>query len=305
MAVPDYQSIMLPLMHFLSDGGEHSMRDLTEHLAQFFRLTETEREDLLPSGKQRRFDNRVGWARTALKKAGLLEIPREAYVRISPRGRELLAERPEKITDKLLMRYPEYLQYKGFDSQQNAEATSQTGAEPGASPKERLEFAFGELQRTLLGDILEKVKASTPAFFETLVVDLLSAMGYGGSRRDAARALGRSGDGGIDGEIKEDPLGLDMIYIQAKRYTTGNVPAAAVRDFVGALVGKNARKGVFITTSGFAADALKFADRVEGKRLVLIDGTTLAKLMVENGVGVAITDTLKIGKIDEDYFDQG
>jgi len=301
MAVPDYQMIMLPLLRLASDGAEHSIREATEQLAKFFQLSDADREDLLPSGKQRRFDNRVGWARTALKKAGLLESPRESYIVITLRGRDVLAEKPEKITDKMLMRYPEYLQYKGLENAQGS--TEPALADPGASPKERIETAYGELLGSLLGDILERVKRSSPSFFEALVIDLLTAMGYGGSRRDAARALGRSGDQGVDGEIKEDPLGLDMIYVQAKRYTTANVPASDLRDFVGALVGKSARKGVFLTTSGFAADAMKFAERIEGKRLALIDGPTLARRMVEHGLGVTATEALKISKIDEVYFD--
>jgi restriction system protein len=299
--------LLLPLLKLTTDGDEHPLRDITEMLAAEFHLTADERAELLPSGQQR-FVNRVGWARTALKKAGLLEAPRRACVCITNRGREVLVSGIEHLSDKYLMRFPEYLEYKGMNGVRSPSAppllVPKPEEESAATPQERLEQAYTELSAAFAQDVLAKVKSCSPSFFERLVVDLLVKMGYGGSRRDAGSAVGRSGDGGIDGVIKEDELGLDMIYLQAKRYTTANVPIGDVRDFVGALVGKRARKGVFITTSGFQEDARRYAQTIEGKTLVLIDGITLAHLMLKHELGFSVTDTYKIGRIDEDYFDE-
>jgi restriction system protein len=303
--MPTYEDLLLPILKISADGNEHAMRDLTETLAAEFRLTADERAELLPSG-QPRFANRMGWARTALKKASLLESPRRACIRITDRGREVLSSGVATIGDKYLMRFPEYLEYKGINGNGSASTTPVLASTPEitATPQERLEQAYAELSEALAQDILAKVKSCTPSFFEHLVVELLVKMGYGGSRRDAGSAVGRSGDGGIDGVIKEDELGLDMIYLQAKRYTTASVPIGDVRDFVGALVGKRARKGVFITTSGFQKDAADYAQTIEGKTLVLIDGRTLAHLMLKHELGFSVTETYRVGRIDEDYFDE-
>jgi len=303
--MPTYEDLLLPILKLTADGSEHHLRDLTENLAAQFHLTADELAEVLSSG-QPRFANRMGWARTALKKAGLLESPRRAYFRITDRGREVLSSGVERISDKYLMRFPEYLEYKGMNGNGAALTPSllASTSEITATPQERLEQAYTELSEALAQDILAKVKSCTPSFFEHLVVELLVKMGYGGSRRDAGSAVGRSGDDGIDGVIKEDELGLDMIYLQAKRYTTANVPIGDVRDFVGALVGKRARKGVFITTSGFHDDARRYAQTVEGKTLVLIDGRTLAHLMLKHELGFSITETYRVGRIDEDYFDE-
>jgi len=305
MAMPTYEDLLLPILRLTTDGTEHRLHDLTEALATQFHLTADERTELLPSG-QPRFVNRMGWARTALKKAGMLESPRRSCICITDRGREILSSGIEKLSDKYLMRFPEYLEYKGMSGNGSAPAVPLLASTPEitATPQERLEQAYAELSEALAQDILAKVKSCAPSFFERLVVELLVKMGYGGSRRDAGRAVGRSGDGGIDGVIKEDELGLDMIYLQAKRYTTANVPIGDVRDFVGALVGKRARKGVFITTSGFQDDASRYAQTVEGKTLVLIDGRALAHLMLKHELGFSVTDTYSVGRIDEDYFDE-
>ncbi len=309
--MPTYEDILLPLLKLTQDGHEHRVRDLADTLASQFLLTEEERAELLSSG-QPRFENRIGWARSALKQAGLIESPRRAYVCITNRGREVLASGVAAISDKYLMRFPEYLAYKGIGGNGNAGTNGITHlpitSTPAAvaTPQERLEEAYADIQKTFADDILAKAKECSPAFFERLVVELLVKMGYGGSLHDAAGSItGRSGDGGIDGIIKEDELGLDMIYLQAKRYTTANVPIGEVRDFVGALVGKRARKGVFITTSGFQEEARRYAQTIEGKTLVLIDGVMLAKLMLKHELGFSVTDTYKIGRIDEDYFEQG
>ncbi|HEV3155772.1 MAG TPA: restriction endonuclease [Candidatus Baltobacteraceae bacterium] len=303
--MPTYEDLLLPILKLIADGSEHRMHDLSEILAAQFHLTADDRAELL-SGGQPRFINRMGWARTALKKACLLESPRRACVQITARGRELLSSGIEILSDKYLLRFPEYLEYKGMAGDGSPSATLHLASTPEttATPQERLEQAYTELSEALAQDILAKVKSCSPSFFEQLVVDLLVKMGYGGSRRDAGSAVGRSGDGGIDGVIKEDELGLDMIYLQAKRYTTANVPSGDVRDFVGALVGKRARKGVFLTTSGFQEDARLQAQDFDGRSLVLIDGKMLAHLMLKYEIGFSITNTYKVGRIDEDYFEE-
>lgn len=307
MAIPTYELIMLPLLKLGVDGGDHRLRDTIEKLAEEFHLTLEERTELLPSGGPK-FNNRVAWARTALKKAGLLDAPQRAFFRITERGREVLLSDVQSITDKYLLRFPEYCEYKGLNEKQLGPSSSPSPyplkSTETETPRERLESSYSELSRFQERDLLSKVKGSSPSFFEMLVVKLLVKMGYGGSLLDAGSAIGRSGDGGIDGIIKEDELGLDMIYIQAKRYTTANVPAADVRDFVGALVGMRARKGVLFTTSGFSDDARRYAQTIEGKTLVLIDGNALASLMLKYEIGFTVTDTYKVGRIDEDYFDE-
>jgi len=301
---------MLPLLQLTDDRAEHSSREAVEALASHFNLSDAERTELLPSGTQTRFATRVGWARTNLKKAGLLDATRSSHFCITNRGIALLAEKPDVINDKLLRRYPEYVEYLTPSSDKFITAPSPSqGAAPAVAsaipppPLETLADAYSQLRQDAEEQLLAKVKTSTPEFFEQLVTGLLHKMGYGGSIRDAAQAIGRSGDGGVDGLIKEDILGLDMIYVQAKRYTTNNVPVGDVRDFVGALVGKKARKGVFFTTSGFAADAIKYAEQVEGKTVVFVNGRQLVSLMIEHGVGISIKETYAIPRVDDDYFE--
>ena len=304
MAIPTYEDLMLPLLQSTRDGVDYALSDLIVSLAQKFTLSAEDIAELLPSGKQPRFANRVGWARTALKKAGLLESPRRGIVHITQRGLDVLSEGPAQITDKYLLRFPDYLEYKGVVSAAVAAPDASLSSGSHQDPRERLESAYIELRTAAAQDILAKVKSCTPEFFENLVVELLVKMGYGGSPRDAGQAVGKSGDGGVDGIIKEDELGLDMIYLQAKRYEAANVPIGAVRDFVGALVGKRARKGVLITTSGFGDEAKKFVHTIEGKTLVLIDGVMLANLMLRHRVGFSVTQTYEIGGIDESYFEE-
>jgi restriction system protein len=299
---------MLPLLQLTSDRAEHSIREAVEVLASRFNLSDAERTELLPTGKQSRFANRIGWTRTNLKKAGLLDATRSSHFRITDRGIALLAEKPDALSDKVLRRYPEYVEY--LTSRPDRSSTSPLPSRGAAStlvsaipPLERLADAYSQLRQDAEEQLLAKVKIGSPEFFEQLVIDLLQKMGYGGSFRDAAQAIGRSGDGGVDGLIKEDILGLDVIYVQAKRYTTNNVPAADVRDFVGALVGKKARKGVFFTTSGFSAEAIKYVETIEGKTLVFIDGRKLVSLMIEHGVGISIKEVYAIPRVDDDYFE--
>ncbi len=306
MAIPGFQDIMLPLLRRLGDGEIHSMSELTDALAAEFQLTAKERKERLPSGTQAVFANRVGWARTYLKKAGLVSAPGRGYVQIPGRGRDVLKSPPEKITIAYLDRFPEFRDFVGRDRAPGGGPPEDGG--PGGKPpedvdpKEALERAYQRLRAELAHDVLEAVKACPPAFFERLVVDLLVRMGYGGTRKDAGEAVGGSGDGGIDGIIKEDRLGLDVVYVQAKRWE-GSVGRPEIQKFAGALQGHRARKGIFITTSQFTSEALDYASRIE-TRLVLSDSPTLADLMIDHGVGVAPVATYELKRLDSDYFEQ-
>lgn len=298
MSIPDYQSIMLPLLEFAGDGREHTVREAIEFLATWFGLNDQERKMLLPSGQQAIFDNRVGWARTYLKKAGLLESPRRGYFRITSRGLEVLRAKPSKIDVSFLEQFPEFVEFRS--RRREIEATADLGEQAQETPAELLERAYQDLRRELARELLEYVKKCSPQFFEQLVIDLLVKMGYGGSREDAARAIGRTGDEGIDGIINEDRLGLDTLYIQAKRWD-GVVGRPEVQRFAGALQGQRARKGILITTSRFSEEAREYAARIDSK-IVLIDGERLAELMIDYGVGVTRVASYEIKKIDQDYF---
>jgi restriction system protein len=297
MSIPDYQSIMLPLLEFARDEREHTVREAIEFLAAQFGLTEQERKMLLPSGQQAIFDNRVGWARTYLKKAGLLESPRRGYFRITSRGLEILRAKPMKIDVPFLEQFPEFVEFR---SRRREAKFTNLPEEVQETPEEVLERAYQDLRRELARELLDYVKKCSPRFFEQLVIDLLVRMGYGGSREDAARAIGRTGDEGIDGIINEDRLGLDTLYIQAKRWD-GVVGRPEVQRFAGALQGQRARKGILITTSHFSEEAREYAARIDSK-IVLIDGERLAELMIDYGVGVSKVTSYEIKKIDQDYF---
>ena len=295
MAIPDYQSIMLPLLQLVADKQEYKMRDATATLADQFDLSDEERKVLIPSGTQALFYNRVGWARTYLVKAGLLETPRRGYIAITESGLKLLAEKPTEVNNKLLKRYQGFRDFQSIGSEEKLpkEPAQQT-------PEELIEDGCQSIRDNLALELLKEIKASSPQFFERLVVELLVNMGYGGSRKDAGEAIGKSGDGGINGIIKEDRLGLDVIYIQAKRWEN-NVAPAEIQKFVGALHGKKANKGVFITTSSFSKNALEYALNV-GTKVILIDGNQLAQLMIDYNVGVSSVSSYEIKKIDSDYF---
>jgi restriction system protein len=303
VAIPDYQTVMLPLLSLAADREEHRLRDAIEQLADHFDLTEDERKELLPSGSQATFDNRVGWARTYMKKAGLLESPRRGYFRITDRGLQALEKKPEMINVKFLEQYPEFLEFK---TRSNTESTTTeidtTVPTEERTPREVMEDAYVTIRGGLVGELLEQVMHSPLSFFERLVVDLLVSMGYGGTRKDAGEAVGRSGDEGIDGIIKEDRLGLEVVYIQAKRWKD-TVGRPEIQRFVGALHGQNARKGVFITTSSFSNGAIQYAEGLSDK-VVLIDGETLANLMIDHGVGVALEEAYEIKRVDFDYFNE-
>lgn len=301
MTIPDYQACMLPLLRYAGDGGEHQLRDAISALADEFSLTDDERNEFLPSGQQPVFTNRVGWARTYMKKAGLLSSPRRGYFKITERGADVLRENPNEITQKYLERFPEFVEFKSIRRDKSEDNGSDTPElELGQTPHEALESAYERLRSELASEILSSIRGCDPTLFEKIVVELLVKMGYGGSRKDAGRAIGRSGDEGIDGIIKEDHLGLDNIYIQAKRWEA-TIGRPEIQKFAGALQGQRARKGIFITTSDFTKEALDFVSRIDSK-IILIDGATLAKLMIDFGVGVNPVATYQIQKIDSDYF---
>lgn len=295
MAVPDLQSIMLPLLKLIGDKKEHSMRESIEKLGNEFDLTDEDRKALLPSGIQKVFDNRVNWSKTYLKKAGLLENKRRGYFNITDEGLKVLEQNPPKIDINFLMQFPGYVEFRtgGKDKPVTTDDTPVT-------PEEILENSYQNLRNNIAQELLSSVKFCSPEFFEKLVVDLLLNMGYGGSRRDAGEAIGRSGDGGIDGIIKEDKLGLDTIYIQAKKWEN-TVSRAEIQKFAGALQGQQAKKGIFITTSSFSKGAREYANIIDSK-VVLIDGEILAQLMIDYDIGVSKIKSYDLKKIDTDYF---
>jgi restriction system protein len=297
MSVPDYQSLMLPVLKNVSDGKEHKIRDIIETLAIEFQLTDEDRKELLPSGQQSIFDNRVAWAKTYLKKAGLVDSPKRAIIIITQRGLDVLDQKPLGINVKFLKRFPEFIEFQTSkrDEEVQEEVFQQT-------PEETLDNAYIRIRKSLSQELLSKVIDLSPAFFERLVVELLVKMGYGGSIKDAGKAVGKSGDEGIDGTIKEDKLGLDIIYIQAKRWQQGNVVSRPeIQKFVGALAGQGAKKGIFITTSSFTKDALEYNPKNETK-IVLIDGEKLAQYMIDYNLGVTTQQTYEIKRLDNDYF---
>jgi restriction system protein len=302
MAIPDYQTVMLPLLQILSDGNEHHIGEVVDSVADDFNLSAEERQQLLGSGQQTVIRNRAGWARTYLKKAGLIESTRRGHFRITERGKSVLAKEPERIGVKDLEQFPEFVAFRELRHERPDEAQLTASMPSDATPEEALDAAYARLRLDLEAELLEQVKAVSPSFFERLVVELLVRMGYGGTLRDAGQAVGRSGDGGIDGIIKEDRLGLDVIYIQAKRWDS-TVGRPEIQKFAGALQGHRAHKGVFITTSSFSAEAVEFASRIDSK-IVLIDGAALAKHMIDHNVGVSVSRSYEIKKIDSDYFSE-
>ena len=307
MAIPDYQSLMLPVLKLASDGGEHRMSDVVNTLATQLKLTEAECDELLPSGKQAVFNNRVHWAKTYLAQAKLLISTRRAFFTITERGRSVLAENLERIDAKFLRRFDEFNAFAGTDKTDIATSpdvgpTVEEKAISQSTPDELLRATIKEVESALAAELIPRICAASPAFFERLVVDLLLKMGYGGSRADAGRALGKTGDGGIDGVIDQDQLGLDRIYLQAKKYDPENaVSEPDIRNFCGSLGANKASKGVFVTTSYFTKPAEDFAKRHEYK-VVLINGDLLARLMIHHSVGVRIVETLHYKKIDDEFF---
>jgi restriction system protein len=301
MAIPDYQTAMLPLLKIAADGTEHQIGEATDTIADQFNLTEEERTQLLPSGVQSLFRNRVGWARTFLKKAGLIEYPKRGYFQITKAGKVALNQKPTRIDVKFLQQFPEFAEFHSPKSAAK-EAGAEAPLEPSETPAELVEAGYLKLRKEIEADLLAKVKSCPPEFFERLVVRLLTTIGYGGSLADAGKAIGKSGDGGIDGVIKEDKLGLDLLYVQAKRWDTNTVGSPEIQKFVGALFGKKAKKGIFITTSTFSKAATEYAAGLDSK-IILIDGIQLAELMFEYGVGVSTVNSYAIKRIDSDFFE--
>lgn len=305
MAIPDFQTVMLPLLQVMADRKEHAKRALVDRLADDFKLTDAERNVLLPSGRQATFDNRVAWALTHMGKAGLVESTRRSHYKLTDRGAQVLSRGKNRVDMKVLAEFPEYIAFRtpkpGLNG--NTGSSPATAGDPDSelSPTESIELAYQRLRDELARELLQQIMACSPAFFERLVVDLLLKMGYGGTRRDAGSAIGKSGDGGIDGIIKEDRLGLDVVYIQAKRWE-GTVGRPEIQKFAGALQGQRARKGIFITTSNFTKEASQFVSMIESK-IVLIDGETLAQLMIDHNVGVAAVVNYELKRVDSDYFE--
>ena len=299
-AIPDYKTIMLPLLTFAGDGQEHSFKEAVGSLADEFGLSEAERKELLASG-QTVFNNRVGWANTYMKKAGLIDSTKFGFFKISPRGVQVLENNPPEINKKFLMQFEGFVKFnnsgkaknKDFDKGEDQNSDDQT-------PQEQIEEAYNKINDDLASNLLERIKDNSPEFFERLVVDVLVKMGYGGTHKDAGQAIGGTGDGGIDGIIKEDKLGLDTIYLQAKRWD-GTVSKPEIQKFAGALQGQKAQKGVFITTSSFTKGAVEYVDSID-TRIILVDGNTLMQLMTDFNVGVSVVNSYEVKRIDVDYF---
>jgi restriction system protein len=301
MPIPDFQSMMLPILTLLGDGKERRSKDINEYLSKKYELTEDELKEMLPSQRARRFPNRVAWVFTYFKHAGLIDSPARGVYRITDTGRGVLAKNPERIDLRFLKQYDSIKEFTSSKKDKIVEE-AQPQVETTRTPTEIMQEEYLIMKRSLAQDILSTVKSCSPTFFEALVVDLLLAMGYGGSRIDAGEITSKTNDGGIDGVIKEDKLGLDSVYIQAKRWQN-SVGRPDVQAFVGALEGQRARKGVMITTSTFSDGAITYVKNID-KRVVLIDGEMLAELMIEHNVGVAASETYIIKKIDSDYFSE-
>lgn len=302
MSIPDYQTIMKPLLYYLNENpGPHRLHDVVEELSKFFNLTDAERVELLPSGQQTIIDNRVAWARTYLKKAGLVEDPKRGYVQICEKGKQVASKRPDLINVKFLNQFPEFIEFRKRRKAKNTDSVITNSEEQAEdndlSPNELIEKGIELINSDLAEDLLDKIKRNSPAFFESLVLDLLSNMGYG-----KGEVTGRSGDGGIDGFISQDALGIEKIYFQAKRFT-GNtkVTASMIRDFVGSLDLRGVSKGVFITSSDFPSNTEKVLAGTH-KSIILINQEKLLELMIKYNVGVSVEETYKVKRIDSDYF---
>lgn len=306
MAIPDYQSLMLPLLRFAAAKRiEISTSEAVEALADELCLTKDDLKETLPSGIQSSFVNRVSWASTYMKKAALLEATRRGFCRITARGLDLLQKNPSTISVKLLKQFPEFLEFQQLKGTRNRNKSGPSAEVEisKATPSEALETAYQNLRGELMDELLARLKNCSPSFFEKVVIELLVKMGYGGSRTDAGRAIGKSGDGGIDGIIKEDKLGLDVVYVQAKRWDNNPVGRPEVMQFAGALQAQKANKGIFISTSRFTEDARRYVSSI-GSKIVLVDGEQLSTLMIEHDVGVSTVSAYPVKRIDIDYFDE-
>ncbi len=298
MTIPRHEDMMLSILRQLQDGHTKEMRQITESMAKVFNLTEADLAQRLPSGTDYTFANRVSWARTYLKKAGLLESPGRSLIKITELGLKALAENLTQIDDAYLRQFPGYLEFMAVKPPKTPkEKTLQVIVD---TPEEMIESGYSAIRAALAKELLDSLGKTSPSYFERIVIEVLVKMGYGGSLKDAGEAVGRAGDGGIDGVIKEDKLGLDTIYVQAKRWST-SVGRPTVQEFVGSLEGVRAQRGIIITTSKFTSEAEAYVQQI-GKRIVLIDGPTLADLMIEHDVGVTPVKTFQLKRIDSDYF---
>jgi restriction system protein len=304
MAIPDYQALMLPVLQDAA-VGETRVPAAADRIAESLGLTEAEREEMLPSGKQRVLHNRLHWAKFYMTRAGLIDSPARGRFVASAVGRALLATKPNSIDVETLKQYPAFADWYNKTDAETGLAEAQATKAAAASditPEEQIDAANAVLHSALKADLLQRIMAQTPSFFERVIVDLLVAMGYGGSHDQAALRLGKSGDGGVDGVIDEDRLGLDRIYVQAKRYSSHvGVGRPEIQGFVGSLVGLGATKGVFVTTSTFSAPAIEYVQRLP-QRVILMDGERLSELLTEYGVGVRLSRSVAVRKIDEDFF---
>lgn len=302
MSLPNYQQFMHPLLESIKSGEIFELSEIRTIVFQRLELTEQQLADTISSGKRTVANNRIGWSRTYLHKAGLLSIPKPGTIQITERGSEALAS-GESITNQYLKQFPEFMAFIRPAKSSDTDAQSAETIDNSQTPDDQIEQAYQAITRSLASDLLEQIKASSPQFFEKLVIDLMLAMGYGGSRSDAGQATQYTNDGGIDGTIKEDPLGLDTIYLQAKRYTDSKIGRPELQAFAGALDMKRAKKGVFITTSSFSRDAWEYVDLIE-KSIILIDGEKLAELMIQYNLAVTSKQSYAIKAIDSDYFNE-
>jgi restriction system protein len=303
MTVPDYQSLMRPVLDLLSDGGDHPAPAIREAVADRVGLSEADRAELTPSGQKPLYHDRISWALSYLTQAGLLARPKRGVYKLTGRGQEVLARHAGRIDNSVLLQYQEFKDFLSRSAPRDGTALKKSAGSKGDedTPDESLETAYRRLRAAIEAELLQQVKTASPAFFERLVVELLVAMGYGGSLKDAGRAIGRSGDGGIDGIIKEDRLGLDVIHVQAKRWDEKTVGRPDVQSFAGSLDGVRAKKGIFLTTSAFSKDAQDYVERID-KRIVLIDGSELVSLMYDYGIGVTPSAVYAVKRVDSDYF---
>ncbi|MBM4253604.1 MAG: restriction endonuclease [Deltaproteobacteria bacterium] len=303
MSIPDYQTVMLPLLRLVGKHGRIKLKDARSAIADEFHLSNAEKSALLPSGKQTVIYNRVGWAGTYLRKAGLLKLPQRGVLEITERGRQVLSDHPVAINVKYLQQFPEFIEFRSVNEVKHAEdSVSEVVNVSQGTPEEILEEAHAQLKSQVLSDLVERLKLCSPQFFEEVVIDTVVKMGYGGSRKDAGKAIGRSGDEGVDGIINEDRLGLDVIYLQAKRWE-GNVSRPEIQKFAGALQGKRAKKGIFITTSDFTGEAREFVRNIEAK-IILISGIQFADLMYEHNIGLNTAAIYELKKLDLDYCNE-
>jgi len=295
MSIPDYESIMLPVLQFIKDGNVYKTRSIVEYIIELFKISPEEAKELIPSGRAKLIDNRVGWACTHLRKAGLIDSPQRGLNQITEEGKMVVTSSTDKVTAKYLAQFSKYNDFKKIE---NKEISKEE--ENDRTPEEIIGIQNEILRSSLKFDLLDFLGKVDPARFEQIIIDLLIAMGYGGTVEDAGEAIGQTNDGGIDGVIKEDVLGLDAIFIQAKRWQN-TVPIKEIRDFAGALLSKKSTKGIFIATSSFPESAYEFVNNIE-RKIILIDGNRLAELMIKYNIGVTKKDVIEIKEIDGDYF---